>query len=153
MVCVLAGLSVGRANAAADGQPPEPAQPPSASPAPGSKAVPGTPVEAYRAVCLRCHDASGRGVRLRRVMPELPDFTDPKWQASRTDAEIDRLIRVGTGKWMRPMTSRLGSVEVKQMVGYLRTFRDGRQNAADGAASQPRPPSSDGGSTPAPDRR
>lgn len=49
-------------------------------------------------------------------MPELPDFTDPKWQDSRSDAELTRSILEGKGKWMRPMGTQLGSVGVEQMA-------------------------------------
>jgi hypothetical protein len=78
-------------------------------------------------------------------MPELPDFTDPKWQDSYTDADLDDTIRVGTGKWMRPMAGRLGSVEVKQMVAFVRAFRDGRQQVSSDPASRPQPSPPAGG--------
>jgi hypothetical protein len=72
-------------------------------------------------------------------MPELPDFTNPKWQDSRKDADLVHTIRVGTGKWMRPMTKRLGSVKPEQMVAYVRAFRDGQRPASKDAGSQAHP--------------
>jgi hypothetical protein len=72
-------------------------------------------------------------------MPELPDFTNPKWQDSRKDADLEHTIRVGTGKWMRPMTRRLGSVKPGQMVAYIRAFREGQRPASNDAVPQPRP--------------
>jgi len=41
-------------------------------------------VQLYRAYCLACHDADGRGTIIRKAMPNVPDFTDPKWQAGCT---------------------------------------------------------------------
>lgn len=43
----------------------------------------------YNRYCIRCHGLDGRGVW---DIPKVPNFTDPKWQASRSDAEIVRTI-------------------------------------------------------------
>ena len=140
VVCAALGLTIGLGVSSAAGEPPRVAQTPLPAEKPSpSTSAPVTPSQVYQTVCMRCHDPDGRGKRLRHLMPELPDFTNPKWQDSRTDAELDRSIRVGTGKWMRPMTRRLGSVELKKMVTYVRAFRDGRQQASSDAGPQPRP--------------
>jgi mono/diheme cytochrome c family protein len=140
VVCLALGLTVGIClSTVADEPVPVPRSPSPAQPSTDrTTSAPVTPAQAYQTLCIRCHDANGGGARLRRLMPELPNFTDPRWQDSRTDADLDRLIRVGTGKWMRPMAARLGSVEVKQMVAYIRTFRDGRQQASNDPGTQPR---------------
>ena len=46
------------------------------------------PEQLYRAICIACHDADGRGTIVRKAMPLIPDLTDPKWQASHSDAEM-----------------------------------------------------------------
>src|SRR5262245_40757947 len=47
------------------------------------------PDQVYRAHCLECHDSDGRGESAREVMPKVPDFTDPTWQDSRNDRELN----------------------------------------------------------------
>jgi mono/diheme cytochrome c family protein len=152
--CVTFGLAIGLSMSAPADEPTRGTQapPPAEQPA-RSASGPLTPIQAYQAVCLRCHDPDGRGARLRRIMPELPDFTNAKWQDLRTDRDLDHTIRVGTGKWMRPMTHRLGSVEVKEMVAYVRAFRDGRQLTSNDRGPQPRPVPPKGRATLPPDRR
>jgi mono/diheme cytochrome c family protein len=46
----------------------------------------------YNRSCIRCHGADGRGMW---DIPKVLDFTDNRWQASRTDAEIVRVILEG----------------------------------------------------------
>jgi mono/diheme cytochrome c family protein len=81
----------------------------------------------YRAYCLACHDADGRGQTARKAMPDLPDFTDAKWQTTRTDADFKQSILEGKGKFMLPMKGKLTPVEVDQSVAYIRGFREGKQ--------------------------
>jgi mono/diheme cytochrome c family protein len=96
------------------------------------------PAQVYRGLCIKCHDRDGRGKSIRQIMPELPDFTDPKWQDGHTDTELGRSILQGKGKDMKPMGDKLGSVDVKQMVAFIRAFRGGRQEVPDGDAPAPR---------------
>src|SRR6266446_1851772 len=86
-----------------------------------------TPVEVFRAVCLKCHDNDGRGEVGRELFPKVPDFTDLKWQASRSDATLVHSILEGKGKTMRPMKDKLGTVDARQMVAFIRAFRGGKQ--------------------------
>jgi ubiquinol-cytochrome c reductase cytochrome b subunit len=83
--------------------------------------------EIYRAYCLACHDSDGRGQTARKAMPELPDFTDDKWQASHPDAELKKSILQGKGKFMLPMKDKLSDADADQMVTFVRSFRAGKQ--------------------------
>jgi ubiquinol-cytochrome c reductase cytochrome b subunit len=83
----------------------------------------------YGAYCLACHDADGRGSSLRKAAPDIPDFTDAKWHAARSDAEIGTAIREGKGKLMLPMKDKLAAPDVGRMIAYLRAFRGGEQVA------------------------
>ena len=85
------------------------------------------PIQVYRAFCLACHDADGRGNTVRKIIPEIPDFTSAKWQEARTDAEVKQSILAGKGKFMAPMKDRLNQAEAEQMVKYVRAFREGKQ--------------------------
>lgn len=84
--------------------------------------------DVYRTYCFACHDTTGRGNQLiHKMMPELPDFTSPIWEKSRSDADLARSIVEGKGKFMLPMKDKLGTVDVEQMVSLVRGFQDGTQ--------------------------
>jgi ubiquinol-cytochrome c reductase cytochrome b subunit len=101
-------------------------EPPEKAPAPPGPSHM-TAGQLYGAYCLACHDANGRGDSLRKAVPDMPDFADPKWQSARGDAEIGAAIREGKGKLMLPMKDKLGARDVEQMVAFVRAFRKGDQ--------------------------
>jgi mono/diheme cytochrome c family protein len=96
----------------------------------------------YRAICIACHDADGRGSIVRKAMPVIPDFTDPKWQSSRTDAELAHTMLEGKGQLMLPMKDKLAlaRTDVKEMVAFVRGFLPGRPAVATAPPSQPAAP-------------
>jgi ubiquinol-cytochrome c reductase cytochrome b subunit len=100
----------------------KPEQPPQAAPPAHLPAV-----QLYRAYCLACHEADGRGQTARKSMPDLPDFTDPKWQSSRTDADFEQSVLQGKGKFMLPMKDRFSPADAGQLAAYVRAFRGGNQ--------------------------
>jgi mono/diheme cytochrome c family protein len=101
------------------------------APKPAQPAPPVTsgmsPALVYRAYCLACHDADGSGRIARKAMPDLPDFTDPKWQTARKDADLKKSILDGKGKFMQPMKDKLSPSDADQMVAYVRAFQGGKQ--------------------------
>jgi ubiquinol-cytochrome c reductase cytochrome b subunit len=105
----------------------EPGAPKLPPPAPAPAAAHMSAPQVYRAYCLACHDPDGRGQTVRKAMPELPDFTDPKWQAARGDTELRESILEGKGKFMLPMRDKLGPADAERMVAYIRAFRGGKQ--------------------------
>src|SRR5215831_13371933 len=105
----------------------EPVRAKGASTSPHHPAV----LQVYRASCVQCHDVDGRGEIVRETLPRIPDFTEPKWQADRTDAQLSRSILDGKGKSMPRMKDKLGSVDVQQMVALVRGFRGGGQVVED----------------------
>jgi mono/diheme cytochrome c family protein len=60
-------------------------------------------------------------------MPELPNFTDAKWQNSRSVAELKQSILQGKGKFMLPMKDRLAPEDADHLVAYVRLFGGGKQ--------------------------
>jgi mono/diheme cytochrome c family protein len=100
-------------------KPPQPSRLPEAAHMP--------PVQVYRAYCLACHDADGRGRTIRKAMPNIPDLTDPKWQAAHSDAELSKSILGGKGPFMLPMKDKLSPADADRIVAYLRGFRSGKQ--------------------------
>ena len=99
-----------------------------------------SPVQIYRAYCLACHDADGRGETVRKAMPEIPDFTKAKWQESRTDADLRHSILDGKGKFMLPMKDKVSATEAGQMVAFVRAFRGRKQVVTLEPQQHPIPP-------------
>ncbi len=82
----------------------------------------------YNRYCLRCHGVDGRGVW---DIPGVPDFTNVRWQESRTDAQLARIIIAGRGAVMPPFRGTLSLEEAWAIGRYLHTFVPGTE--------QPRP--------------
>jgi mono/diheme cytochrome c family protein len=76
----------------------------------------------FNRYCIRCHQADGRGAW---DIPGVPNFTNPRWQASRSDGQIARIILEGRGAVMPPFRGALSLEEAWAMARYLRTFLPG----------------------------
>ena len=95
----------------------------------------------YRTFCFACHDTTGRGNPvIRKMMPELPDFTAAAWAKTRSDADLAHSILEGKGKFMLPMKDKLGPVDVKEMAALVRKFEGGKQVIAVEGPKLPGPP-------------
>ncbi len=122
--------------------PPLAATPPASTAAQASAAPPVgmPPAVLYGAVCVACHGPDGRGTLVRAAMPVIPDFTDAKWEHSRTDAELEHSILDGKGHLMLPMKDKLtlAQTDPKAMVAFVRHFQSDSP-AAVASASPPAP--------------
>lgn len=78
----------------------------------------------YNRYCIRCHGVDGRGVW---DIPGVPNFTNTRWQASRGDDQITRIIIEGRGAVMPPFRGTLTLEEACAMARYLRTFVPGTE--------------------------
>jgi mono/diheme cytochrome c family protein len=78
----------------------------------------------YNRYCIRCHAVDGRGVW---DIPGVPDFTDTRWQASRTDPQLVNIILQGRGAIMPRFQGTLTLEEAWAMSRYLRTFVPGTE--------------------------
>jgi hypothetical protein len=78
----------------------------------------------YNRYCIRCHGVDGRGVW---DIPAVPDFTNPRWQASRSDGQLVRMVLEGRGAVMPPFRGTLTLEEGWGMARYLRTFLPGSE--------------------------
>ncbi|MGO9600441.1 MAG: c-type cytochrome [Isosphaeraceae bacterium] len=95
------------------------------------------PEEMYRAVCMACHEADGKGKIFRLATPSIPDLTDPKWQDSRSDAELQHSILEGKESIIKGVKSTVmlaqkdnlarAHTDVKDMVAFMRAFKGGKQ--------------------------
>jgi mono/diheme cytochrome c family protein len=78
----------------------------------------------YNRYCIRCHGVDGRGVW---DIPDVPNFTNPRWQACRSDDQLARIIIEGRGAVMPPFRGTLSLEEACAMARYLRTFVPGTE--------------------------
>jgi mono/diheme cytochrome c family protein len=76
----------------------------------------------FNKYCMRCHGSDGRGIW---DIPGVPNFTNGRWQASRTDGQIARIIMEGRGAVMPPFRGALSLEEAWAMARHLRTFGPG----------------------------
>ena len=58
----------------------------------------------FNRYCIRCHGVDGRGVW---DIPDVPDFTNVRWQALRSDAQRGTIIIEGRGAVMPPFRGAL----------------------------------------------
>jgi len=98
----------------------------------------------FNRYCIRCHGVDGRGVW---DIPGVPDFTNVRWQASRSDGQIARIILEGRGAVMPPFRGALSLEEAWGVARYLRTFVPGTE------VSRPDLGNGGGPSAPAPKAR
>jgi len=95
----------------------------------------------YNRYCIRCHGVDGHGVW---DIPGVPDFTNARWQASRSNAQLARIVIEGRGAVMPPFRGTLTLEEAWPMARYLRTFIPGTETPRPdvGQSQKPATPSS-----------
>jgi mono/diheme cytochrome c family protein len=71
----------------------------------------------YDAKCVKCHGADGKGIKSL----EPPDFTDPKWQASRTNTKLINAINNGKDT-MPGFKDAISPADVRALVQLVRGF-------------------------------
>ena len=85
----------------------------------------------YRQRCQRCHEADGSGSDT-----DVPDFTNAKWQAGRTDSQLLVSILDGKGTTMPAFRGKVTDTEARQLVAMTRAFAKGGAGAAADFASK-----------------
>ena len=76
----------------------------------------------YREYCVNRHGKDGIGLELETAMPDIPNFTNASWQASRSNPQLSVSILEGKGKLMPPFRDRVKDDQVNALVAYLREF-------------------------------
>ena len=75
-----------------------------------------------KGLCVTCHSKTGKGVKVPGHSPR--DFTDEKWQATRTDGELMWVLKNGSGGTGMPV--RVGKVitveEGWNVIQFIRSF-------------------------------
>ena len=77
--------------------------------------------------CAQCHGPTGKGDTKMGKVLNAADLTDPKKQASFTDAQATTAIKDGikqNGKTtMKAFAGKLTDAEIKALVAYIRTLK------------------------------
>jgi mono/diheme cytochrome c family protein/uncharacterized membrane protein len=137
-------------SAPAASPPSRPARPAEVSPPqPPSKPVKPAAAEAqpagalFRQRCVKCHGADGSGNRARYRQSDIPDFTDPAWQARRSDAQLLASILEGKRRKMPPWRGKLSPEQARGLVAEVRAFASNAKLSADETMQvfPPSPPS------------
>ncbi len=81
-------------------------------------------ISLYNRYCIRCHGVDGRGVW---DIPDVPNFTNVRWQESRSDSRIAHIIIEGRGACMPPFRGAISLEESWAIARYLRTFVPGTE--------------------------
>jgi mono/diheme cytochrome c family protein len=73
----------------------------------------------FKSKCSMCHGPDGKGFSAIHT----PDFTDPKWQASKKDAELKDTIKNGKkDTMMKGFGDKLSDQEIISLVKYIRSL-------------------------------
>jgi mono/diheme cytochrome c family protein len=77
--------------------------------------------------CAACHGKDGKGKTMMGHMLQIKDMTDPKDQASFTDAKATKTIKEGiaeNGKVkMKPYGDKFSDDEIKALVAHVRSLK------------------------------
>ncbi len=78
----------------------------------------------FNRYCIRCHGVDGRGVW---DIPDVPDFTNTVWQASRPEQYRARVILEGRGAVMPSFRGVITLEEAFGLARYLHSFVPGHE--------------------------
>jgi mono/diheme cytochrome c family protein len=74
----------------------------------------------YKQHCAKCHGADGKGIESLKSV-DVPDFTDAKWQAARTDKQI--IEGIAEGKNIMPgFKDAVSKEEINALAQHVRAF-------------------------------
>ena len=74
----------------------------------------------FKQKCSMCHGPDGKGFAAIKT----PDFTDPKWQDSKTDKQITDTIKNGKqGTMMQAFGNQLKDDQIEALLKQIRSFR------------------------------
>lgn len=78
----------------------------------------------FNRYCIRCHGVDGRGVW---DIPGIPNFTNVRFQSSRSDDQLARAIMQGRGAVMPPFRGVLTLEEAWALARYMRSLVPGTE--------------------------
>lgn len=108
----------------------------------------------FNRYCIRCHGVDGRGVW---DIPGIPNFTNDRFQTSRSDDQLARAVMQGRGAVMPPFRGVLTLEEAWSLARYVRTLvpgtellrADAEESAKPGSPAPQKPTTPSPAATPA----
>jgi mono/diheme cytochrome c family protein len=74
--------------------------------------------------CSACHGDDGSGPEVRVPSMKPPDFTDPRWQAKKSDKQLRQAITSGVaGTKMKPFKEKYDAEQIDALVQRVRGFQ------------------------------
>jgi mono/diheme cytochrome c family protein/uncharacterized membrane protein len=86
-------------------------------------------LQLFRRYCSKCHGGDGTGRRASDRLADIPDFTDPSWQARRSDSELLASILDGQGTGMPPFRGKLNEDQADALLARVRAFGSAEEHA------------------------
>jgi mono/diheme cytochrome c family protein len=90
-------------------------------------AVAGDATQTWSMNCAACHGTDGKGATMMGRRLQIKDLTDPKVQASFTDAEAAKNIKEGVTdngtEKMKAFGDKLSDDDIKALVAQVRSFK------------------------------
>ena len=96
---------------------------------------------------MKCHGADGTGNKTRDRLPEIPDFSDTRWQTRRADAQLMASILDGKGDDMPPQRGKISDEQARDLVGLRPRFRPDPGKTGTGRTGRARLGRASGGRT------
>ena len=82
--------------------------------------------DTFRNICAKCHGQAGTGGQpLTPGGPAPRDFTDPVWQSSRSDSDLEQTVREGKNP-MPAFKALLSASQIRGVISKVRRFRKER---------------------------
>jgi mono/diheme cytochrome c family protein len=76
----------------------------------------------FKQNCSMCHGEDGTGNTMRKVLPNIPNFTSLAWQVSQTEMAIVNQIDFGSQPLMPSFRYKLTREEIQGLAVYVRSF-------------------------------
>jgi mono/diheme cytochrome c family protein/uncharacterized membrane protein len=82
----------------------------------------------FRRYCSKCHGGDGTGRRASDRLADIPDFSDPGWQARRSDSELLASILDGQGGSMPAFRGKINEDQANALLSLVRAFGSGQEH-------------------------
>jgi mono/diheme cytochrome c family protein len=90
----------------------------------------------FQQLCVKCHESNGTGTEMRPRAPAIPNFTDPKWHAQRSEHQLVVSILDGKGTRMPGFRGRIGDKEAHDLITFIRAMSPTQAQSPDSSPTE-----------------